>query len=99
MRTRQQYLNGECTYKEYYAQFVTESHINKVVSIVGKDKLLNSTDKNLNDIPLIIWDRIMAPVGTSNKMKEVGDSLTLAGQVCINKSSARQFIKNHNSNL
>ena len=93
MKTRKQYLDKECTHSEYYAQFVTDGHKNTVKNIIGLGRLLNSENEHLNDIPLEEWDSIGAPMGTVELMKELGDNLTLSGQVCISKEAARQIIK------
>lgn len=58
MITRQDYLNGKATHREYYGQFVNESVKSKVLKTIGKDKLLASTDEHLNDIPMKKWDSI-----------------------------------------
>jgi hypothetical protein len=97
--TRQQLLNNECTHREYYAQFVTEQFVDRVSSRIGKDELLSSKDKHLNDIPLKIWDAISPPLGTGAKMRELGDYLTQSGIVCIAKEAARQFLEKQNKQV
>ena len=92
MKTRKQYINKECTHREYYAQFVTEDTKRAVLYVIGKDKLLSSKDEHLNDIGLKTWDSI-GVFGVGAKLKECGDYLTLAGAVCINKEAARQIIE------
>lgn len=93
MYTRKDRLDNKCTHSEYYAQFVTDATINKVVKSIGKSNLLKSTDEHLNDIPLAQWDAITMLANTSATLKQCGDYLTLAGQVCIAKEAARQFIE------
>jgi len=92
MKTREQYLDGKCTHREYYAQFVSERTKSSVLSAIGLDSLLASTDKHLNDIPLKTWDRIYPGV-SRDLWQSVGDYATLAGLVCINKEAARQIIE------
>lgn len=89
--TREQLINKECTYSEYYRQFVTEGHLNKVASYIGRDRIVASTCPNFSDIPLKEWDQISAPLGTNEEMQKVGDYLTLSGMVCISKQAARQI--------
>jgi hypothetical protein len=95
MYTRTDYLNKKCTHDEYYGQFVTDGFISTVCNIIGKKKILESTDPHLNDIPLTKWDAIvhnrMLPLGTGEKMKEAGDYLTPSGGVCIAKCAARRI--------
>lgn len=92
--TRQQYLNNECTHREYYAQFVTPEYIQYVVSRIGAKELMGATDENLNSISLKKWDMLGAPI-CKQKLIEAGDGLTLAGKVCMAKEAARQFIENN----
>lgn len=96
--TRLQYLNGDCSHSDYYSQFVTPSLRESVKNWIGEKDIMNSQNEHFNDIPLARWDgfqQVVAsiPFGISAKMKELGDSLTLAGTVCIAKEAARQ-IKN-----
>lgn len=90
MKTRQQYIDQECTHSEYYAQFVTESTKRVLMRTIPLASLLASNDPNLNDIPLIRWDNLPTPIGS---MKAWGDSVSLAGKVCIYKEAARQIIE------
>jgi len=90
--SRADYLSGKCTHRQYYAQFVTTDYVKTIVKYIGSAKLLSSTDESLNDISLHIWDMAPTSHGTSGKMKELGDVLTLAGSVCIAKEAAKQYI-------
>ena len=90
MFSRQQYMNGECSHSQYYSQFVTGSVKSAVLCSIGKDAIVKSRNPHFNDIPLVKWDRLSFTV-SSQKMKEVGDYLTLAGIVCIAKEAARQI--------
>lgn len=94
MHTRKAYLNGECTHREYYAQFVDDSIISEILRRIGKDAILASTDKHFNDIPLERWDTLVHYAIThaaSEALRDAGDCLTLAGGVCILKEAARQI--------
>lgn len=96
MKTRKQYLDKECTYNEYYEQFVTGPIRYHVESCIGKDRILASQDKNLNDIPLAEWDAAAKSFPASNidrDMRAAGDYPTLAGLVCIAKTAARELIE------
>lgn len=94
--TRKQYLNGECTHREYYAQFVTEYIKETVLNQIGLDKILASTGDSLNDIPLSNWDMMrQLPRSTFDHLKESGDYMTLAGKVCICKEAAKQIKEDH----
>ena len=89
MYTRKDYMNNECSHREYYAQFVNQSVISRVLSVIGKDKILASNDEHLNDIPLNLWDSMGAT--HSEALRACGDSPSLAGYVCIRKEAARQI--------
>ena len=96
METRKQYLDGKCSHREYYSQFVTAGVKSSVLSRVNKERLTNSTDKHLNDIPLSTWDGIgqlirQEPSGLSKRLEAAGDYCTQAGLVCIAKEAARQI--------
>lgn len=94
MKTRQNYLNGECTHREYYAQFVTASIKNYVESRFGIERLKNALleDKYLNSIKLNEWDMLHISVD----MSDYGDRLTPAGKVCILKEAATQLCEENN---
>lgn len=58
MITRKQLLkNGSDpdTHRKYYAQFITPEMEHMILDKIGKDRLLSSTDKHFNDIPLEEW--------------------------------------------
>ena len=94
MYTREDYLNGNCNHEEYYDQFVTDGIKNLVLHHFGYKKLNQSysKDKNLNNIPLQLWDNLAFSLNFNNKFKELGDFQSLAGKVCILKNAARQII-------
>lgn len=91
--TRQAYLDGKCSHREYYGQFVNASVLAIVASHVGKDAILKSSDEHLNDIPLKRWDAVFhaCPAWIAAAMREAGDFPTLAGMVCIAKEAANQI--------
>lgn len=98
MNTRKDYLGNKCSHHQYHVQFVTPSLQSAVKERIGLERILNSGDPHLNDIPLVEWDQflplIRAQFEVTTRMKEAGDFLTLAGAVCIAKAAARQIINN-----
>ena len=101
MITRGQYLDGEATHREYYAQFVTEGIKTTVLSRFDIDRLVSAfnADEHLNGIPLQSWDNIrFYNMEVIRQMEECGDGLTLAGQVCILKEAARQIVEEWKEN-
>ena len=89
MKTNKMCLNGECTHREYYSQFVTPSIIDVVKKYIGVDRINKSTDPHLNDIKLAKWDSLVSYVYAD--FKSYGDSRTLSGCVCILKEAAKQI--------
>lgn len=87
MYTRQQYIKNECTHEQYYEQFISAEDINYVERLLG-DKIRASTDPHFNDIPLACFDSLRF-VGKFKLLQNVGDFLTMAGNVCIGKAIAR----------
>jgi hypothetical protein len=93
MYSRKQYLNGDCSYRGYYSQFVDDNVKQMVKDRVGIERLKKSTDKNFNDLKLVIWDNVGLPWNISNQLKERGDFMTAADRVCIVKEAARQLLE------
>ena len=92
--TRDDFMKNRCTYRQYYAQFVTEDMKARLIRYLGLDTLLASKDEHLNDIGLRQWDLFIAgPLAIS--LKSVGDFASLAVNVCIAKEAARQIIEEH----
>ena len=91
MFTRKQYMDRECSHRQYYAQLVTPSTLAAVRSTFGAERLLASTDEHLNDIPRERWDALaLRPI--FGDFRKLGDFPTLAGQVCALKEAAQQLI-------
>lgn len=93
---RTQYLeadDGTGAYRTYYSQFVTGEIKNRVLIRFGKERILRSTDKHFNDIPLYLWDYLSSPCPfeVGQLLKEAGDYPTLSGMVCILKEAAQQI--------
>lgn len=93
--TRQQYLDKECTHRQYYAQFVTAGIIKSVSNRFGKNAIVKAleTNEHLNNIDLARWDSLAITHESSlrGKMKQVGDRYSLAGGVCVMKEAAKQI--------
>ncbi len=105
MFTRNQYLNKECTHRQYYAQFINEAV--KALVPFSENEIRESYNslENLNTLPLHklyttkvytdTWDYAAKQLESTVKkvsFKEVGDSPTLSGNVCILKEAALQII-------
>lgn len=93
MKTRNNLLNGECTHREYYAQFVNEEVKELIINSIGLDNL----DRILDPGNLSVWDSLSMSLRSIpfifSVYKEVNDKLTLAGGVCIAKEAARQILE------
>lgn len=96
MFTRTDYLDGKCAHQQYYSQFVDERIKAIVLRRFDKATLAYhySKDTFFNTIALRTWDNMSLPAYIVDKMKQAGDYLTLAGQVCILKQAAREIVEN-----
>jgi len=71
---------------------VAEEMKTRLRAYFGLNRLLESKDEHLNDIPLHQWDMFLAqPLAIP--LKSVGDFATQAGNVCIAKEAAQQIIE------
>jgi hypothetical protein len=89
--TRQQYMDRECTHREYNAQFVTAATKEKVLRYIPLGHIILSTDEHFNDIPLRLWDKIPMERYAGDWVKVEANINTLSMAVCINKEAARQI--------
>ncbi|RWP84719.1 MAG: hypothetical protein EOR11_19865 [Mesorhizobium sp.] len=70
MITRKEYMaDSTALHHAYYMQFATPATKRLVLSYIGKDRILASTDEHLNDITLAMWDRINESVRLSCNTK------------------------------
>lgn len=94
MFTRKQYMNNEVTHAAYYGQFVDESIKAIVLRYIGTNKLLDSSDEHMNDIPLPEWDSAThaVPSRTKQAMIAAGDQWSMGSGVCLLKQAARQLM-------
>jgi len=97
MFTRTQYIAGECTHAEYYAQFVDRFIREHVKDYFGLKRLKAAykKDQAFNSIPLKEWDAFtqFRNLDFWQDYKTFGDYLTQAGMVCIAKEAARQIVE------
>ena len=99
MFTRQQYMNNECTHRQYYAQFVTRGIRSSVKRSVGLDNLVRCSDQEyFNTIPLRLWDvltyniRVMVDKAL---LASANEGWSLSTGVCIAKEAARQLVEEY----
>ena len=92
MYTRKQYLNKECTHRQYYGQFVTPATKAHVLRGIGLATLKKSTDPHFNDIALTNWDKLVHNCPGSADFSKAGDYYTLGGGVCLLKEAALQIL-------
>lgn len=91
MFTRSQYMNRQCSHRQYYSQFVGENTKRTVKAAFG-DRLEKSTDEHFNDIGLSAWD-ILPQAYDISLVKKYNYNLTLSDRVCIMKEAARQVLE------
>lgn len=92
---------GLISHNDYYAQFVTEGLMNYVANRIGVDKLSNTKNPNLNDIPMKLWDSLGSVAGKAGLLRlsesmtysnlTLG-SLSISQWTCLNKAAARMWI-------
>ena len=92
MFTRKQYMNKECTHRQYYGQFVTPATKAHVLRGIGLAALKKSTDPHFNDIALTNWDNLVPHCPGSSGFTKAGDYYTLGGGVCLLKEAALQIL-------
>lgn len=95
MITRKQYMqNANELHHQYYMQFINKDLMQFVVNAIGVDRIMQSTDKHMNDIPLKYWDNLMFGIPqTCNRamIVECKEMWSLNTSVCIAKAAAKQF--------
>jgi len=101
MWTRKQYMNGECSHRTYYAQFVNTAIIHVVERRFTAERLVRCSDQDyFNTIPLHQWDQLIpAAQALSNQQqrKDAGEGWSLSTGVCILKEAARQLVEAHHA--
>ena len=95
MQTRKQYMDGECTHREFYADVAQRAGITVRDDHPLVERARNSNDEHYNDIPIVLWDRFAAGFmpSASRSLRESGDFWSLAGGVCIGKEVVRQAVE------
>ena len=94
MFTREQYLNNEVSHEEYISQFVTSTELEVVKSQFG-NRLFQSQDPYLNDIPLKEWDRLLPSYRSIARQQEAGEVPCLGLRVSVLKQAAKMVIQQH----
>ena len=105
MFTRAQYMNKECTHREYYAQFVNKSMRDMVLRIITLTKLQQSREPFFNDVTrLQDWDCMKNATFHMLNMKQWRElnypeyaglnsvGWSLSDNICILKEAARQLV-------
>ena len=96
MWTRKQYMDGECSHRTYYAQFVTPGILDTVRRYFTVERLVRARDQEyFNSIPLIEWDRLSGSVWRTQLMRDTGEGYSLSTAVCILKEAGRQLVEAH----
>lgn len=99
MFTRQQYLDNQCTFEEYYRGIANAAGLkySKDHPLVKEAAALLAAgaERNLNSIPLKQWDRLSTPPIPwywASAFKAAGDFATAAGLVCLHKQAVLDAI-------
>jgi len=95
MFTRKQYMAGECSHREYYAQFVAPRVLAAVSSVDVRRLIKCSDQENFNTIPLSHWDQLEVAVRSGvdrQLLRAAGETWSPATSVCIAKEAAHQLV-------
>lgn len=84
---------GHDVHHAYFSQYVNSWITDTVLQRIGKERLLNSRDVHLNDIPLKLWDDLPMTRRIEEKAREYGDNTSLSTKVCVYKTAARLWLK------
>lgn len=103
--TRKEYMeDSKNLHHSYYAQFVTEATKLFVKERIGLDKIMASSDKNLNDVcayfpnyrggnePMWMWD--IAPYN-KGLLRDLGEFDSHSTATCVSKAAARMLIEEY----
>lgn len=95
MITRQDYMTGKATHREYYADVLRSAHISFSKEDPIVIKAAASKDKHYNDISLARWDSLalLNSGRLATAFKERNDFYSLAGGVCAMKEAVRQAVE------
>ena len=77
--------------RKYYSQFVNNKTISWVVRYVGADPILRSEDRHFNDIDIKTWDLLVSGMPMAIRFRDLGDTPSPAGLVCVAKEAARLY--------
>lgn len=106
MYTKRDFLYGDCTHEEYYAQFTRDSNAQELVLIFWDEKELKSAykeDDSLNNLPdkkcegkeensCIIFEKLSRYL-CCPEFAKFGDKPTMEGKISILKQAAREIAK------
>ena len=80
-------------HREYYAQFVGPLILGAVSARIGVERIMQTSDPHINEIPLYLWDRLhpFIRVHCIERTVALGNSRTwsLSDSVCVAKEAAR----------
>ena len=106
MFTRKQYLNKECTHREYWAQFVTRGMKNMVQSRFDMQRLARSQNEYFNDVTRVQdWDcmkdvtfrmldlKVWREIHYPEYTDPRSIGWSLSDNICLLKEAARQLVE------
>jgi hypothetical protein len=102
MFTRAQYLAGECSHQQYYAQFVNQWILDCVKGRNGINQLLEGENNSFNNIPLSWWDRINIMSSVDQQLWAAANGspyYSLSDNLCIQKAAARMIVENYKAQV
>jgi hypothetical protein len=108
MFTRHEYMCDKVSHRVYYSQFITEEMVEQVKNNIGIERIKNSTDQHLNDIPLKEWnvlsghyfigERMVGKPQVSHEFIELcnkaNEGISSSTLTCVYKEIAKQIKEN-----
>jgi len=87
------YHQSLLAHRRYYSQFVNDAVTGWVVTAIGEDRILKSTNPHFTDIPSHEWGALepILRVLCKQRLINLGDEWFVEKAICVAKEAARQM--------
>ena len=90
--TKKDRLEGRCSHREFFAQFVDQAIIQLVHNLVGTGRVMSSKDEWFRDIHAKKWRSIARFVPATPIFRANGSGgVSISDRVCVLKEAASQI--------
>lgn len=93
LKERKKYLNGEITFQEFFEHIADVINVNEKNLPVSIERLKESTDSGLNDIPLSLWDAKHDIICAKASRAGLGRGWSISDTVSCLKAFARKLLR------